>query len=74
MSIAYSSYVQRGITNQQQHIDLEFLNGSQIRLELKLGQHNDLITSIGAGMADDDERIDVALRKQTQSNLGTLGL
>lgn len=51
------------MTYQQQDGNLEPLDGSEVRLELELGQNDNLITPIGTGMADDHQRIDVTLRK-----------
>ena len=49
--------------------DLEFLYSVEVPMDVKLGQDNYLVTSVGACMADDDECIDMALREQAQGNI-----
>ena len=49
-------------TYQVQKSDFESLDSSQKVQDLKFGQSDDLITPIGGQVANNDQRIDVALR------------
>jgi hypothetical protein len=42
----------------------------QVRLQLKLGENNGLVTTVCTGMADDHKRIDMTLWKKTESYPG----
>ena len=50
--------------------NLEFLNRSQVRLQLKLGKNDDLVSMVRARVVDNDQGIDVTLRQETQCNFG----
>jgi hypothetical protein len=51
-------------------VDLEPLNSAQELRKLKLGQHNDLITTPSPRVCNDLKAIYVAERQQAQLNLG----
>lgn len=57
-------------THQEEVPNLEVLDGSQVRLELKLGQDNNLISSIRPRMTNNHQRIDMALREKAQCGFG----
>lgn len=58
------------VAYQIQRADLVRLDSLKIPMDVKLGKDNDLITSVGTCMADDDECIDMALREQSQGDIG----
>lgn len=56
------------ITDQIQHIDLKSLYGVQVGVQFKFWKIDDLIPSVNGGMADDNERINMALRQKSKAN------
>lgn len=58
------------VAYQIQRADLVFLYSLKIPMDVKLGKNNDLITSVGTCMADDNECVDMTLREQAQSDIG----
>lgn len=59
---------------QEQRGDLIVLNGGQVGFQFKLGENDCLVASVCASMANDHESIDMALWKETKSNLCVRGL
>lgn len=49
--------------------DLEILDRFQVRLHLKLGQDNNLVASVNAGMAGGHQSVNVALGKKTKRDI-----
>ena len=56
-------------TYQVECVDLKPLNCLQIRAQLEFWQVDDLIAAICGGVADDHQRVDVALRQQSQCHV-----
>lgn len=53
-------------------VDLESLDGFQVLAKLKFGQIDDLVAPVRGGMADDNQRVDVTLRQQSQRHIGVV--
>ena len=51
---------------QKQSGDLVLLDCREEHLEVVLGEHDDAVTAVCAGVADDDESVDVAHGQQTE--------
>ena len=55
-------------TDQVQNVDLESLYGIQVRMQIEFGEIDDLVPSVNGSMANDDERIYVALWQKSKCN------
>ena len=58
-------------SHQEERTDLILLNGVQVGFQFELGENDGLVASVCASMANDHKSIDMALRKETESNLST---
>lgn len=56
-------------TYDAEQLDAIFLNSGQEGLELEPGQHDDFVSTPGAGVGDDDKAIDVAERQEADFDL-----
>ena len=62
------------MAHQVQSPDLINLNGIEERLKLELWEDNDRVTSICAGLGNDDQPVNVTEWKKTQSDFCPLAL
>ena len=62
------------MAHQVQSPDLINLNGTEERLKLELWEDNNPVTSICAGLGNDDQPVYVTERKKTQSNFRPFAL
>lgn len=56
-------------TNQEKTSDLKFLDRCEVRVEVKLGQDDNLISAVGASVADNNQGVDVTLREQAKADV-----
>ena len=59
-------------THQVQRLDFVSLDGIQKARQLKFWQHDYSIATVGTRLGDDDQSINVAQRKETEADFGTI--
>lgn len=64
---------QRRYTHQEESGDFIVLNGVQVGFQFEPGENDCLVASVYTGMSNDHKSIDMALRKETKSNLSPRG-